>query len=109
MYFCAADFGNDTAFPSLQQAIFEPGNTFCGDVPAGFPAYESDGVYLTGPSQHSISSLGKECTSKDEININPDWYGDHAGDNLSSTAIAGIIPFATLFLDSIPDLDVSQV
>lgn len=86
----AAEYSNGTAFSNLKLAVLEPGNTFCGEVPSAFPAYSADGVYLTGPTQHSIDSLGRECTAKDEVDINPDWYGDHAGDNLSSTAIAGV-------------------
>lgn len=86
----AEAYGNSTAFSSLKLAIFQPGNSFCGDVPSGFTAYEATGVYLTGPQQKSITSLGKECTDDDEIDINPDWYGDHDGDDLSSAAIAGI-------------------
>ena len=87
----AEEYGNKTAFQSLTAAYLLPGNSFCGDVPTGFPAYESTGVYLTGPEQSSITSLGKDCTSEDEIDINPDWYGDHDGDDLSSAAIAGVL------------------
>ena len=70
--------------------MLEPGNTFCGPVPSAFPALAAAGVFVTGPAQESLHELGeRECTTEDEIDIDGDWYGDHAGDSLSSTAIAG--------------------
>jgi len=80
---------NDTSWPELQQAILRPGNMLCGGVPPGFPAYVSNGQYLTGSSQSPLVDLGRECSVEDEAVINPDYYGDHSGDSLSEAAIAG--------------------
>ena len=73
----------------MQQAILQPGNMLCGGVPRGFPAYRGDGTFLTGSSQTPLQDLGRECTPQDQEVSGADYYGDHAGDNLSEAAIAG--------------------
>jgi hypothetical protein len=84
---------NDTSWPEVQQVVLQPGNKLCGSVPPGFPAYKSQGHYLTGTYQIPLTNLGKPCSLGAEVVIDPtDYYGDHSGDSLSEAAVAGAPP-----------------
>lgn len=79
---------NNSAWGGLQMAFLQPGNIFCGAVPAGFPALKATGEFVTGGTSESVSDFNVSCSTKNEEVI-PVWSGDSSGDDLSHAAIAG--------------------